>query len=154
MEEDKKVKKPKTILEYTVTVILLIIILTAAFVLLFNKIEENKEHPLIMFNEDPDEEGTYIGVVQDDTDHNISDISITVIDDSSGESGSMDPIVPEFTLIIYHSYPSDMLNFTFYDKNNNNIFDSGDELVFKNVEKGDLILMVHKTGKSIFHYTF
>lgn len=153
-EEQQEEKKTITIFKSKYTIIMLIIVLIVVFAILFIKIEEQKEHPLVIFNEDTKNEGTYIGIVQEDTGKNITDLAITMIDISRGESGSMDPIVPEFTLIIYDSIHLDGLNFTFYDKNQNNVFDKDDKLIFNNVEKGDVFKIIHTTGKSIFHYTF
>ena len=76
--------------------------------------------------------------------------SITISDDSMGQSASQDPINPGVTFEV-----SGGMNCTYYDNNGNGNIDGGDTIRCYNVESGDIITFIYKpTGEIIAQYTF
>jgi PKD repeat protein len=78
----------------------------------------------------------------------ISDASITIIDVSTSDSASQDPVQSGVTL-----QAGSGLNLTYTDSNGNGKMDAGDVWVIKNGASGDVIKLIHKTGKSVAEYT-
>jgi len=80
----------------------------------------------------------------------ISDASVTITDDSTGNSQSQDPLNPGTTLAAGAG-----LNLTYYDNNNNAKLDGGDTIRCYNAASGDIIKFVYKpTGGVVAQYTF
>ncbi|UCF09031.1 MAG: PKD domain-containing protein, partial [Thermoplasmata archaeon] len=80
----------------------------------------------------------------------ISDVSLTITDDSLGASLSQDPLNPGSTLQIPGG-----LNCTYYDNNQDSKIDAGDTIRCYNVSSGDIVTFVYKpTGGMIDQYIF
>ena len=80
----------------------------------------------------------------------VSDASVTITDDSTGNSVSQDPLNPGTTV-----QAGSGLNLTYFDDNNNDKCDGGDTIRVSNADTGDIIKFVYKpTGGVIASYCF
>lgn len=155
-DEEKEGKKAYNLLSSKMTVITLLIIFCIIFTI-FTFIwirEQDSEQPLISFREDPEEEGTYYGSVQKNTDYNVSDISLVLFDYTNGDTASRDLMISGVTVIVYDSEGNQHMNCTFIDKNQNKRLDKGDEFIVKNVYSGGMFRLHNKTGKLFYWYEF
>jgi flagellin-like protein len=98
------------------------------------------------FTESASNPGNYTGtLISISTETKYTDASLTIIDDSTGNSGSQDPIASETSF----NTGSGELTLTYSDTNTNNKLDAGDVWKVANGGSGDQIKLIHKTGKSI-----
>ncbi|UCF08871.1 MAG: hypothetical protein JSW28_04045 [Thermoplasmata archaeon] len=81
----------------------------------------------------------------------IAETSVTITDDSSGNSQSQDPLNPGTTI----GTGSGGLNLIYYDSTDNNKIDGGDVIRGYNAASGDIVKFVYKpTGGMIASYCF
>jgi hypothetical protein len=153
-EEPEEEKKTKTFLGSKYTIIVLVIVLIVVFIILFIKIEEQKEHPLIIFKEDPLDEGILIGNVQKNTDYNVSDVIMQLWGFDPFCEAVQDPMTHGKTAIAYDDVYNIRMNCTFFDRNQNNILDKGDEFIIRNNDSDGMFRLLHKTGNLIYWYEF
>jgi hypothetical protein len=132
-----------------VTICILISISVIIYALFFREESKpeiiNLRFDLITFKEDSNEAGTYLGTVIADTNMEVSDIVMLLIDISlerDNRSNSM-YLQDGRTLEVLDSNDTFDLNCTYFDKNKNNILDKNDEFILKNVESGDSIRLNH-----------
>lgn len=80
----------------------------------------------------------------------ISDVSWTITDDSTGNTQTQDPLNPGTTL-----NAGSGMNATYYDNNNNGKIDGGDTIRVYNGASGDIVRFEFiPTGETIAQYTF
>lgn len=96
--------------------------------------------------------GNYTGGIISLSDQTkISDASITIIDVSTSKSASLDPLASGTK--VDTDTTNGGLEMTYVDSNNNQKIDAGDVWTIKYGESGDVIKLIHETGKSIAEYT-
>jgi flagellin-like protein len=78
----------------------------------------------------------------------ITDASVTIIDVSTSASASQDPLASATPL-----QAGSGMTLTYTDSNGNLKIDAGDVWTISNGASGDVIKLVHTTGKSIAEYT-
>jgi flagellin-like protein len=104
------------------------------------------------FTESTSNPGNYTGtLISISTETKFTDASLTIIDDSSGNSGSQDPI--DSGTPVLTTGGAGQLTLTYTDTNDNNKLDAGDVWKVANGGTGDNIKLIHKTGKSIAEVT-
>jgi flagellin-like protein len=79
----------------------------------------------------------------------VSDASVTIIDISTGNSKSLDPLASGTAI----TPGAGELSVTYTDSNANLKIDAGDVWTVTNGAAGDIIKLIHKTGKSVAEYT-
>jgi flagellin-like protein len=93
--------------------------------------------------------GNYTGGVISISDTvKISDASVTIIDVSTSASASQDPLASGTAL-----QAGSGLTMTYTDSNGNLKIDAGDVWTISQGAAGDVIKLIHTTGKSIAEYT-
>ena len=153
-EEQQEEKKTKTILESKYAIIMLVIVLIAVFAMLFLKIEEQKEHPLIIFKESSEEDDVLKGIVKENTEYEVSDLSMQLWVFDPYCEAYQEPMVHGRTAIAYDDQHNMYMNCTFFDRNQNNVLDKGDEFIIRNIDSDGMFRLLHKNGKLIYWHEF
>ena len=93
--------------------------------------------------------GNYTGGIISLSDQvDVDEVSLLIIDVSLGESATLDPLGDHGTVQVFNG-----ISCTFTDTNQNRGLDAGDVFSIQNGASGDIIKLIHNTGRSITEYT-
>lgn len=93
--------------------------------------------------------GNYTGGIISLSSHvDVDEVYLVIIDISSGETATLDPLGDHGTAQVFNG-----ISCTFTDSNQNRGLDAGDVFVIQNGASGDIIKLIHNTGRSIVEYT-
>jgi hypothetical protein len=144
----------KTVLIVVVIVVILVIIvpiilMAIMFSMTSGMMTGTTTAPVGALNFREDSPGNYTGGIISLSDHvDVDDVSLSIIDISSGGSASLDPLGDHGTARVFNG-----ISCTFTDTNQNGGLDAGDVFFIENGAFGDQIRLIHNTGRSIAEYT-
>jgi hypothetical protein len=145
----KSAEKKQGIDAKMLAVVLIFIMLFVSYVVIFAGQNDEPKSKNMVFFRDPDIQDKYTGHVND-INEDLSNIKITLKDASSDSTNTTEDVRNGTVLETDGNFIC-----TYYDKNNNNKLDSGDEFVVNNAAANDRIeISLKSSGSELAYYTF
>lgn len=150
--KSKKKKSPKdkaALNAKMLAIAIIFVMLFVSFAVIITTQEGSKLSKHMVFEKDPEEEGTYYGNVRD-VNIDLSNVKIKIKDSSSKSENSTDSLSDKLILETEGNF-----NCTYFDRNSNGKLDPSDEFVVRNAFDGDVIRLTYKSSDTEFaFYTF
>jgi hypothetical protein len=149
----KKKKSPKDKAAFNakmLAIAIIFVMLFVSFAVIITTQEGSKLSKDMVFEQDPDEEGTYYGSVKN-VNIDLSNVKMKIKDKSANSENSTTSLTDKTVL----ETPQGNFNITYFDRNSNGKLDAADDFLVKNAFHGDVVRLTLKSSNTeLAFYTF